>query len=113
MSGPKALSYHAVLDHRRAPVQPSRGSTSPGPATTHEAAAERFLEGLVLEQLPSVRGITGDALAPDDRFAHHSTTMAPSDTGPQGSRFVAFQQLHKNVPIFGARPTVEMEGMNP
>jgi bacillolysin len=111
MAGPKDVSYHAVLHPRRSPVKPSRGRAAAGPAATHEVVAQQFLEGLVLEQLPSVRGISGDTMTPDDSFQHHSTTRAPSEQGAQGSMFVAFQQTHKSVPIFGARATVEMDGM--
>lgn len=127
MSGPKDVSYHTMLDRGRRPARRSRRAAPaapaafaalaapPEPATpiSHETAAHEFLEDLVLDALTTVRSASGDSLADDDRFEHRSTTVAPAHRGAPGTKLVVFQQTHKRVPIFGARPTVEMDDMTP
>src|SRR5687768_11485024 len=100
MSGLKDISFHLDLDGRPPPKAPARG---PGveAATTLEGIAREFLEGAVLESVPSVRGIAGD-LASDVGFQHIATTEAPGERGPRESKFVVFQQTHDAIPIFGA-----------
>jgi bacillolysin len=126
MAGLLEISFH--LDLSPAPnaiTQGVRGAGGHEAATSIEDTARAFLLGLVLDSVPSVRGVAED-LAPEEGFAHALTTEVPalgwdmkeqetheelvSSMAGAPTHFVCFQQTHADVPIFGAQAIVELHG---
>ncbi len=109
MAGLKDISFHESLDPVPPAIAGSRGTQS-GPApNSAEDVARLYLEALVVDKVPSVRGPMGDSLSQEAGFRHRLTTRAP-EGDPRGlCQIVSFEQTHRNVPIFGARPSVELD----
>jgi bacillolysin/neutral peptidase B len=109
MAGLRNVFFHVELDGEPPAIADADATRGPNPVApaqlSLEEASREFLEGIVFDKLPSVRG-PGKTLAQTEQFKPLATTRVAAKGGPT-STFVAFQQLHKTRPIFGARPTVE------
>lgn len=93
--GPTGFSVESVesADHWRAP---------PGAETAGRMYLQTYLEDSQNEDLNAATSPDRPELVPNMRL------VGAADVAPINSRAVAFEQLERNIPIFGARVTVDV-----
>ncbi len=108
----QTFHYHVAEDADTGPGAAARSAELPGteaPAfSSNEAAARYYLDDLLRrDERPAMRAI----VEPDrPERVPGLVVEAERDVGRLGTHLVRFAQTHRDIPVFGARAVVELDG---